>query len=844
MWIHVKKRAKQIYFYFKKLPRETSLLLFFGFLFFLLLSRLFFLQIVQGKTYSDDLLDQHFTRSSLEADRWNIFVTDKSGENIKLTENVELYTVFIDPRYILDKENVIEELVPIMYEHLCEFNGLDDPTQLQCLQNLEEFTRRTILPKQDIVFYTEDAEVGTEADEDISLQVIENTAAYEEELALILEEYNKEFILEEIYDSLYDKIQIWVKEFNYVGQYGEKSELIEKLQELDLPYVSIVDNAFIYIEPDKVSNKSSAARTLATVFDLFELGIDEQYIKSRLVAPQENKYVELVSWVNITLVGRLFDIKAKYREQRNELIQKKRRLRRLRNISQDGGTLTAKEQEEFESLLPVQDQIVTDYPEFHGLGTSTNYKRYYPFDSFMSHVVWYLDNQGEAYYGVEEYFDQLLSWRDGKILWVATPWIGQIWSNNIEVEQPINGSDVYLTVDPIIQKELETIVKDYYRFLQADSIAVTVLDPVTGKVKSLVNYPTYNPNSYADSYELIPLTAEKKYLVEDQTYVDVPLFYLDWSDLIEAKWEARTDLALEKYHFENMLWPQVFVDKNISYPYEPGSVFKSLALAIWIDSDSFGLYDYYNDPGSVKVWTFTIANISNACTWNHSYLHALEYSCNVWMVRMAQKMFKYVFYSYLSKLGFWKKTWIELAYEDGGYVPDFNIVSKSGFFTNTYGIGLLATPLQVAAAYAPLVNWGWYVKPTVVEAVYSNEKKRFIDLAETKKTKVLKTTTSEDMKQALVSVVKNGNLKEEIYFPGLSVGWKTGTSEIIFEGVHKQWRWRTNWSFVWVTTSEDPKYIIAIQVRRPRSSERWLDTAGRLFYRIAEFLISYEQVEY
>ena len=85
-------------------------------------------------------------------------------------------------------------------------------------------------------------------------------------------------------------------------------------------------------------------------------------------------------------------------------------------------------------------------------------------------------------------------------------------------------------------------------------------------------------------------------------------------------------------------------------------------------------------------------------------MHALAYSCNVGMVRMAQKILKYTFYSYLKKLGFGELTGIELAGEHPGTLPDFNSVSKSRFFNNTYGQGILASPLQMASAYAATIN--------------------------------------------------------------------------------------------------------------------------------------------
>ena len=86
-----------------------------------------------------------------------------------------------------------------------------------------------------------------------------------------------------------------------------------------------------------------------------------------------------------------------------------------------------------------------------------------------------------------------------------------------------------------------------------------------------------------------------------------------------------------------------------------------MSLGVALDTDSLGLYDYYYDPGKVQVGEFTISNIARACIGTHTYLHALEYSCNVGMIRLAQKLSKYVFYNYMERLGFGKMTGIELA---------------------------------------------------------------------------------------------------------------------------------------------------------------------------------------
>jgi cell division protein FtsI/penicillin-binding protein 2 len=107
-----------------------------------------------------------------------------------------------------------------------------------------------------------------------------------------------------------------------------------------------------------------------------------------------------------------------------------------------------------------------------------------------------------------------------------------------------------------------------------------VIDPETGKIKALSNLPTFDPNEYLEAYQLEPLTYDERYIVDDLTYVDIPIYIQSGAEFRQATVDERQDPELNKYVFRNRLGPQVFVDKNIGFPYEPGSIFKSLTLAI------------------------------------------------------------------------------------------------------------------------------------------------------------------------------------------------------------------------------------------------------------------------
>jgi cell division protein FtsI/penicillin-binding protein 2 len=133
--------------------REDRLLYFFCALLLLVFSRLFFLQIVKGDYYQQILIDQHFSKSSLDAARGNIFVKDRADKSMQLTENINVYNLFVDPNFLPNKSLFIEEFTPIIYDHFCVQFGMQTPSKLECVQRLEKFSQQQLLPERQIFFY-------------------------------------------------------------------------------------------------------------------------------------------------------------------------------------------------------------------------------------------------------------------------------------------------------------------------------------------------------------------------------------------------------------------------------------------------------------------------------------------------------------------------------------------------------------------------------------------------------------------------------------------------------------------------------------------------------------------
>ena len=119
----------------------------------LLFLRLFYLQIIKH-TYYDNLLNQqHVSETSLQAKRGNIFADDKAEKHIQLTDNISMYNIFVDPKFIWDKQKFIDIVTPVEYKHLCELYGMLEVDQIQCIKNIEQFTQTEILPIKPQFFY-------------------------------------------------------------------------------------------------------------------------------------------------------------------------------------------------------------------------------------------------------------------------------------------------------------------------------------------------------------------------------------------------------------------------------------------------------------------------------------------------------------------------------------------------------------------------------------------------------------------------------------------------------------------------------------------------------------------
>ncbi len=755
---------------------------------------MFYIQIIRHSYYDKLLNQQHVSETSLQAKRGNIFTDDKAEKHIQLTDNITMYNIFVDPKFIWDKTKFIDILTPVIYKHFCELYGMQAVTKIQCIKNIEQFTQTQIIPPQPQFFYYGSGIIS-------SWYYFYDQTWYDLQLQQIISWFTLETTSNLIKTRLDRMIYIGIKPKNYIGFFANTNFLAD-LEKLNLDYVDIQSKNYIYILPDKVGNVSKDVIPLKNILETYWYlsnfpNLEKSFYK------QENRYVKIISDANPLIAQDIKDLKLKYYQTRSN------------------------------------DRI----PLLHWLWMESYIKRYYQYWSFLSNVLWFVDKSNNAYYWVEQYFDDVLRGKDGKIVGRASAWIGPVWANEFELDEAQDGNDIYLTIDIGIQKEAESIIEKYHDLLQDDSISVLVYNPFNGQVKASANYPSYNPNNYNDAFTLQALGPEYWYVIDDLSYIENPVYIKTWWEYRLATSYERIDTNIPKYIAKNGYGPQVLVDKNIAMAYEPWSVFKAFTVAIGLDTDEIRFYDPYNDPGKVKVGQFTIKNADEACLGDRNFLHAFVWSCNVWMVRIAQKLGKEIFYNYVDKLGFGKITWIEVANEDWWFVEWTTTVSDARFFNNTFGQWLLVTPIQLAAAYWAIVNGGYYVKPTLIKWIFDKKTNTYHATTTNITKQIFRPETAEALKVWLFSVMDQNPELKYAKVDGYQLWGKTGTSQISYKGKYMQWVWWTNGSFVGIITKDDPQYVIVIQVRRPRQNQWWFATAGKIFWDLAKFIINYSLIE-
>jgi stage V sporulation protein D (sporulation-specific penicillin-binding protein) len=496
----------------------------------------------------------------------------------------------------------------------------------------------------------------------------------------------------------------------------------------------------------------------------------------------------------------------------------------------------------FHKCLKLVDHSVRQYPEW----------------SALAQITWFVDRDGIWRLGIEGYFQDLLAGRAGRKDERRDSLGRPIFDE--EAQQEVKGADLYLTIDPNIQHALMKALEDGVRTTGANNASAIIMDPKTGAVRALGSYPTFDPDRPGNVDKIvrfIPADHEEpiRYLLGKTLFVESPLGTVKkfFENRLVTLNEIRDENAmlLEMvdpnkifYIYENQVGLMAHQNLPLTSPYEPGSIFKWLTVAIGLDTGEIEPDMMYEDRGKVRIDEFTISNLDNdKCQGWHNFRNALNYSCNVGMINIVQRVGRPLFYEYLKKFGLGDITGLTLDGEHTWSLEAYEKWPKAKLFTMTFWQGIQVNLIQMAAAYSVLANGGIYMQPFVVE------KREYPD-GDTVVTKpvpvrrVINATTSQKITAMLTESTQKWFAKAGAV-PGYQLAGKTGTSQIASNlgGFEKGENGRTNTSYAGYGPSQDPKFVIIVRFDRPRNTQYAEFSAAKTFKDIASFLLKYYGVQ-
>jgi cell division protein FtsI (penicillin-binding protein 3) len=405
--------------------------------------------------------------------------------------------------------------------------------------------------------------------------------------------------------------------------------------------------------------------------------------------------------------------------------------------------------------------------------------RVYYYKDLASHVLGYVNSNNDGINGVARTFNDVLSGEDGAML-VERDAIGDMITVEEEQTKPaVPGLNIILTINKtyqsILENELEKGVKEY----KASSGIGIIMNPNTGEILALANNEDYNPNEY-----------------------------WKFSD------EQRRDRA-------------------ITDTYEPGSTFKSFAMASLIDQNLCKENEnIYVENGSYKIKSVYIRD-----THKHTYLSVkgiIEQSSNIGISKLIQRIDDESYYKYLRGFGFGNYTSVPLPGEAKGTLKKPNRWGSLTKIFMSFGYEIAVTPLQLITAYCAIINGGTLYEPKILLREKSKDGKTVLDKSPRQIRRVISESTSSRMRRMLVGAVENGTGKNA-QIEGISVGGKTGTSQKLVDGNYSKEQY--NSSFIGFFPAGNPKIICLILLNSPKVERYGGLTAAPVFKNVAKKII-------
>jgi len=424
---------------------------------------------------------------------------------------------------------------------------------------------------------------------------------------------------------------------------------------------------------------------------------------------------------------------------------------------------------------------VIDCSHFIRVSCTPHLIRSYPEKKLASNIIGFVmrdTKQGQL--GIEEKYDSTLFGND-RTLWA-------LWDPHKadQAPDPDDGANIILTIDSVLQADVENILDKTIQKTGALAGTVIVMDPQTGEILAMASSPRADINQYWSS---------------------------DYLDIINNH-ENVFNYAIRSY--------------------EPGSVVKVLTMAAALDAGVVEPNTEFIDEGEIEIGGVTIKNWNEKAWGPQNMTSCMQNSLNVCLAWVATELESEQFYNYFQDFGFGQMTGIELSGEAPGLVksywsPDY---TRSELGTNAFGQGIEITPIQMVKAISAIANKGEMVAPRIIHSIV-DDGYRYTP----PKTVVGHPVTAETA-QTLTDMLQESLQNESslALVPGYSLAGKTGTAEIYVPGQGYK-STATNTSFVGWGPTDDPKFLVYVWISKPSASIWGSEIAAPVFRKVVEKLV-------
>lgn len=410
--------------------------------------------------------------------------------------------------------------------------------------------------------------------------------------------------------------------------------------------------------------------------------------------------------------------------------------------------------------------------ELAGVKIDEDYKRYYPYNELASKIIGFTGGDNQGIVGIEVKYDEYLEGINGKILTLTDARGVEIKNAGERRSEPVEGDDLYLSLDYNIQMYAAQAAVKVREEKQADSVSILVMNPQNGEILAMVNEPEFNLNE--------PFTLN--------TEIDTELSEEEKQDALNKMWR----------------------NQCINDTYEPGSTFKIITASAALEEGKVSLSDQFNCPGYKIVEDRRIRCHKVGGHGAEDFTHGIMNSCNPVFIEIGLRIGSDRFCDYFEQFGLLSRTNIDLPGEASTIMHKRENIGQVELATMSFGQSFQITPIQLATTVSSIINGGNRVTPHFGVETKNAEGEVTHTFVYGQKEHIVSEETSTTMRYLLEKVVSEGSGKNAA-LEGFSIGGKTATSQTL---PRSEKRYIS--SFLGFAPADDPQVLALIIINNPQ----------------------------